>query len=204
MGRANARDRYRHDQTLVDRGENARPAAVAAVWHFLVADAELGRDDDVLSSAAERPRQCLLGDTHAVGFCGVEAGNAIVDRLRDGALELALVNLAVGAADLPTPESDRRDFQVGAPKPSVFHMPAPVILRPCRPALAPAQNAVPSPGARVPLRCPTPQHRPNARSRRWRCYAAALRDGPSRSVLRSPLRSAGSQFPRPPPGGTTR
>src|SRR5262249_47775592 len=157
--------------------ENARPAAVAAVWHFLVADAELGRDDHVLSSAPERPRHCLLGDTHALRFSGVEAGNAIVDRPPDGALRLPLLHLAPGAADPPTPESGRRDFQVGAPKPSVFHMPAPVILRPSRPALAPAQNAVPSPGARVPPRCPTPQHRLGARSRRWRCYAAALHDG---------------------------
>src|SRR5262252_1860805 len=129
----------------------------------------------------------------------VEAGNAIVDRLRDGALELALVNLAVGAADLPTPEFDRRDFQVGAPKPSVFHMPAPVILRPSRPTLALAQNAVPSPGARVPPRCPTPQHRPSARSRPWRCYAAALHDGRDRSVLRSRKGCArpGRACPRP-------
>ncbi len=70
-------------QALVDRGEDARPAAVAAVRHLLVADAEFGRDDDIVSAAAERSRQRLFGYAHAVGLGRVEAGDAAVDRPRD-------------------------------------------------------------------------------------------------------------------------
>ena len=37
-------------QALVDRGEHPRAAAVAAVRHLLVADAEFGRDHDVVAA----------------------------------------------------------------------------------------------------------------------------------------------------------
>src|SRR6516162_501083 len=38
-------------QALVDRREDARPAAVTAVWHFLVADAEFGCDHDIVAAS---------------------------------------------------------------------------------------------------------------------------------------------------------
>src|SRR5882672_7038282 len=108
-------------QALVDRGEDALPAAVAAVWHFLVADAEFGRDDDVVAAASERPRQRLLGHAHAIGLGRVETIDAAIDRLRDRALELALVNSTIGAADLPTPEADCGNLQAGSPKLPELH-----------------------------------------------------------------------------------
>src|SRR6266478_2658873 len=108
-------------QTLVDRGEDEFPATVAAVRHFLVADAEFGRDDDVVAAASECPRQRLLGHAHAIGLGRVETDDAAIDRLRDRPLELALVNSTVGAADLPTPEADCGHLQAGSPELPELH-----------------------------------------------------------------------------------
>ena len=100
-------------QTLLDGRQNPPAAAVAPVWHFLVADAEFGDDGDIMTMAAERPRQGLFRYPRAVGFGRIEAGYAIFDRLPNGAAELALVDPAISAADLPAAEADRRYLEVG-------------------------------------------------------------------------------------------
>ncbi len=94
-------------QTLLDRRHDACAAAVAPGRYFFVAHPEFGDDADILTTAAERLRQCLLRHPHAVGFRGVEAGDAAVDRLLNGAPELGLVDPAVSAADFPATEPDR-------------------------------------------------------------------------------------------------
>jgi hypothetical protein len=90
-------------QALLDRGEDAGTAAVSAVRHFVIADAEFGRYD-VVSAWPKRSRKRLFGRAHPVGLGRVEAADAAVDRLRDRTLELALVDTAVGATDLPQPK----------------------------------------------------------------------------------------------------
>jgi predicted nuclease of predicted toxin-antitoxin system len=88
-------------QALVDRREDARPAAVSAVWHFLVADAEFGCDHDIVAVSLQRPRQRLFRDPYAIGFGGVEAGDADIDRRGNGALKFSFVDAALRAADFP-------------------------------------------------------------------------------------------------------
>ena len=39
-------------EALIDGGEDTYSAAVAAVRHFLVADPEFGRDDDIVAAAS--------------------------------------------------------------------------------------------------------------------------------------------------------
>jgi hypothetical protein len=100
---------------------------------FVVAHPEFGDDGDIPTAVTERARQGLLGDSHAVGFSGVEAIDAVVDRRLDGAPELALVDPAVGAADLPATEPDRRDLEVGLAELPVFHaFPRPFTRSRCR------------------------------------------------------------------------
>src|ERR1700757_687425 len=89
-------------QALLDRGEDARAAAVSTVRHFVISDAEFSRYDDLVSAWPKRSRKRLFGRAHPVGLGRVEAGDAAVDRLHDRTLELALVDTAVGATDLPT------------------------------------------------------------------------------------------------------
>src|SRR6516165_513719 len=108
-------------QALLDRRHDPRAAAVAAVGHFLVADAELGDDDDIPAAVAERPRQGLFRHSHAVGFGSVEARDAVIDRTLNGAFELDPVDAAVRAADFPAAEPDRRDLQAGFAELPVFH-----------------------------------------------------------------------------------
>jgi hypothetical protein len=97
-------------QALLDRRHHPLTAAVAAVGHFVVAHPELGDHNDLPAVSPERPRQCLLGDAHPIGFRGIEAVDAAVDCSLYCALELPFVDLPVRAADLPAAKADRRDL----------------------------------------------------------------------------------------------
>src|SRR5438874_2661789 len=108
-------------QAPLDRREDARGAAVSAVRHFVIADTEFGRYDDLVSAWPKRSRKHLLGHAHAVGLGRVEAGDTAIDRLRDRTLELALVDTAVGATDLPAAKADRRYLEVGLAELSILH-----------------------------------------------------------------------------------
>jgi hypothetical protein len=108
-------------QAFLDRRHDAAAAAVAAVWHFLVADPEFRDDRDVLPPTAEGPRQGLFRHAHAIGFGRIEAGDAAVDRFRDGALKLRLVDPPIGAADLPAAKPDRGNLEIGLAELPVFH-----------------------------------------------------------------------------------
>ena len=66
-------------------------------------------------------RHGSFGHPHAVGFGGIEAIDAIIDRRLNGVRELALVDPAVGAADFPAPEADCRDLEVRLAKSPIFH-----------------------------------------------------------------------------------
>src|SRR6516162_3340539 len=116
-------------QALFDRRQDPGAAAVAAAGHFLVADAEFGDDRDIPAAAAERPRQGLFRHSHTIGLGGVEAGDAVVDRLLYSARELGFVDPAIGAADFPAPEADRRDLDAGLAELPVFHVSRSVDLR---------------------------------------------------------------------------
>jgi hypothetical protein len=53
----------------------------------------------IIAAAGERPRECLLRYPHAIGFSGVEAGDAGVNCGVHGALKRCFVDMAVGAAE---------------------------------------------------------------------------------------------------------
>src|SRR5712671_121634 len=108
-------------QALLDRRHDAGAAAVPPGRYFVVAHPEFGDDADIPTAAAERASQCLLRHPHPVRFGGVEAGYAIVDRLLDGVLKLALVDPAVRAADFPATEPDLRDLEIGLAELPIFH-----------------------------------------------------------------------------------
>ena len=63
-------------QTLLDRGHDARAAAVAAIGRLGITDADLGDDADIAPARTESATQRLLGNAHAVGFSGIETVNA--------------------------------------------------------------------------------------------------------------------------------
>src|SRR5260221_12928739 len=108
-------------QALLDRRHDAGAAAVAPGRHFVVAHPEFGDDADTPTAVAERASQCPLRHPHPVGFGGIKAGYAMVDRPFDGVLKLALVDPAVRAADFPATEPDRRDLEVGLAELAIFH-----------------------------------------------------------------------------------
>src|ERR1700730_3444091 len=142
-------------QALLDRRQDPPAAAVPAGRHLLVADAEFGDDRDLMTTAAECSRQGLFRYAHAVGLGGIEAGDAAVDRLLHGALELGVGDPAVSAADLPAAEADRRDLEVGVAEWSIFHaFPASAIARRLRRRVK--QSAAPCPAARERPRCRAP------------------------------------------------
>jgi hypothetical protein len=108
-------------QALLERGEDARAAAVAAVRHFVITDTKFGRYHRLVSAWPKRSRERLLGHAHAVSLRRVEAGDATVDCLRDSATELALVDVAISAPDLPAAKADRRYLEVGLAELPILH-----------------------------------------------------------------------------------
>src|SRR5271166_3562073 len=158
-------------QALLDRRHDASAAAVTPRGHFVVAHPEFGDDADILTTAAECASQRLLRYPHAVGFGGVKASDAAVDRLPDRAGELCLVDSAVSAADFPATKADRRDLEVGLAESPIFHAFPPVSIARRWPPAA-SRIAAPCRTARAPPRCPALQHRPSGRSRPLRYHAA--------------------------------
>ena len=65
-------------------------------------------DDRLVAPAPQRPPERLLRRAEAVRLGGVEEVDADVERVADRAGELALVDVAVAAADLLAAEADRR------------------------------------------------------------------------------------------------
>src|SRR5215470_9298478 len=108
-------------QAFLDGRHDPGAAAVTPVRHFVVAHPKFSDNADFLPSAAESACQGLLRYPHTVGFGSVEAVDAAVDPLPDGALKLALLDPPVGAADFPAPKPDCRDPDVGLAKLPVFH-----------------------------------------------------------------------------------
>src|SRR5262249_43982873 len=115
-------------QALLDRRDDAPTGRVATGRPVGIAHAELGHDHDLAPPLAERLPQRPLRDAHAVRLGGVEAVDASIEGLLHGEPELALVDPAVRAADLPAPESDRRDLEAGLAELAIFHA-APVFCR---------------------------------------------------------------------------
>jgi hypothetical protein len=108
-------------QALLERGRDPRAAAVATVRCFRIADADLGDETDVASPGAESAGEHLLGNAHAVGFCGIEAVDAGIESVVHGLVELRSVDWAIGAADFPTTEANRGHLPVGATELPIFH-----------------------------------------------------------------------------------
>ena len=88
-------------QTLVERGHDPCAAAVAAIGRLRIANADLGDEADVAAAGTERSGERLLGDTHAVGFGGVEAIDPGIERAMHRLFELRRIDRAIGAADFP-------------------------------------------------------------------------------------------------------
>ena len=112
-------------QALVDRRDDALAAAVAQVRLVAVVHAELGDDDRLVATLAERLAERAFGGAHAVALGGVEAVDAEVERAADGAHELRLLDVAVAAADLPAAVADGRDLEAGPSERSMLHCRSP-------------------------------------------------------------------------------
>jgi hypothetical protein len=118
-------------QALVDRRKDPLAAAVAQVGHVAVGHPELGDDDRLVPPRAERGAERALGGAHAVALRGVEAVDAQVERPRDRAYELRLLDVAVAAADLPAAEAHGRDLEPRASEWSMLHrVPLEVVATP--------------------------------------------------------------------------
>ena len=88
----------------------------------VVVKANLGHQDNLVASIAQRFSQQFLGEIGAVTLGRVEQGDPTVDRHVDGLRGLIHVDVAVHVrAHLPGAEAHRRSHQVRVAKSSLFH-----------------------------------------------------------------------------------
>src|SRR5205814_1039161 len=87
-----------------------------------IADAEFRGDDCFFATFAQRLGKRLLRCAEAVSFRSVEAVDAAVEGAAYRLDEVALLDAAVAAADLPASETDRGNVDPGLSKFSVFHL----------------------------------------------------------------------------------
>jgi len=86
------------------------------------ADAELGGDDGVVATAAQRFAESPLALAQSVGVGGVEEGEATVEGDVDGVEEPLLRDIAPAvAAHRAAAEGEARDAQIGVAEEDGFH-----------------------------------------------------------------------------------
>jgi len=114
-------------QLLVDRGQQMLAAGADVVLRRALADADLGRDHEVLAPRHlhERGAHDLLGAAGVVVVGGVEEGDADVERALEVGRGLGLVELAPAAAALGTPgitaQADAAHDQARTAQRSILH-----------------------------------------------------------------------------------
>ena len=123
-------------ELLVDRGHQMLAAGALVVLRRAHADADLGRQHDLLAlhHLHERGAHDLLGAARIVGVRRVEEGDADIERAPEIGRRLGLVELAPAASPLGAPriaaEADPADDQAGSAERSVLHLKLPLLAAP--------------------------------------------------------------------------